>query len=107
MTTLQKICPRCNSKHTKKGTFCSRSCANVREHTEQDKEVRRKKLIEYHETPEGKATREKASRFITAQNRGEEFNEVQVEEWAVDIPTFRSLDDYEEFLDGFQKGENW
>lgn len=25
-----KICPKCNSKHNKDGTFCSRSCANSR-----------------------------------------------------------------------------
>lgn len=25
-----KICPKCNEKHTKNGTFCSRSCANSR-----------------------------------------------------------------------------
>lgn len=104
---MLKICPRCQTKHEKKGKFCSRSCANVREHSEEDKEIRRKKLLEYHETPEGAATREKASRFMTAQNRGEEFNEVPVEDFVVDIPTFRSLEDYEEFLSGYQKGENW
>ena len=26
-----KICPKCNSTHTKPGTFCSRKCANSRE----------------------------------------------------------------------------
>lgn len=32
-----KICPRCGATHTKSGTFCSRSCANVRVHSEETK----------------------------------------------------------------------
>lgn len=104
--TLKK-CPRCNTEHEKKGLYCSRNCANVRVHTEKDKQVRREKLLAYHETPEGQATREKSSRFITAQNKGEEFNEVNVEEWAVDIPTIRDIHDYDEYLNGYDLGEKW
>jgi len=33
-----KICPRCNKEHTKKGIYCSRECANVREHSEETKQ---------------------------------------------------------------------
>jgi len=33
----QKICPKCNSFHTKPGTFCSRKCANSRIHTSETK----------------------------------------------------------------------
>lgn len=32
-----KICPKCNTEHTKKGTFCSRQCANSRTWSEEDK----------------------------------------------------------------------
>jgi len=32
-----KICPKCNSKHDKSGTYCSRSCANSRIFTEEAK----------------------------------------------------------------------
>ena len=32
-----KICPKCNAPHEKLGTFCSRSCANSRTWTEEDK----------------------------------------------------------------------
>jgi hypothetical protein len=32
-----KICPKCNSKHDKFGTYCSRSCANSRIFTEEAK----------------------------------------------------------------------
>ena len=42
-----KKCPRCGANHKKKGTYCSRSCANVRTHTQADKDIRRKKLLDY------------------------------------------------------------
>ena len=32
-----KICPKCNNKHEKSGTFCCRSCANSRQWNEEDK----------------------------------------------------------------------
>jgi hypothetical protein len=33
-----KICPKCQVDHNKKGTFCSRKCANSRSWSEQDKQ---------------------------------------------------------------------
>ena len=32
-----KICPKCGNQHEKPGTFCSRTCANSRIHTEETK----------------------------------------------------------------------
>lgn len=32
-----KQCPKCNNTHTKGGKFCSRSCANSRQHSEETK----------------------------------------------------------------------
>lgn len=32
-----KICPKCDKSHNKKGTYCSRSCANSRTWSEEDK----------------------------------------------------------------------
>ena len=32
-----KVCPRCNVEHKKNGTFCSRSCANSRSWSDEDK----------------------------------------------------------------------
>ena len=40
-----KKCPRCNTPHSKRGTYCSYSCANVREQTEEIK--KRKSEIQY------------------------------------------------------------
>lgn len=48
-----KTCKRCGKEHRKRGLYCSRSCGNVRVHSEQDKLNRSIKLNEYYRTPEG------------------------------------------------------
>ena len=103
----QKICPRegCGKTHTKRGPYCSMSCANIRTHTEEDKEVRRKKLIEYHQTPEGAATRAKSSEMMSAKRKGEDWEKVEMEEYAVDIP---DVTDYvAEYDDTWERAEKW
>ena len=37
MAYKEKVCPNCNSKHTKRGEFCSRSCGNSRPLTKEQK----------------------------------------------------------------------
>ena len=104
MPTL-KTCPRCEVKHNKRGPYCSRSCGNVREHTEDDKAVRSQKLTEYHLTPEGAATREKSSRIMTAKRKGEDWEEVGVEDYAVGIP---DVTDYSaDFDHTWDRAEKW
>ena len=103
--TKEKDCPRCGTTHTKRGLYCSRSCGNVREHTEEDKKVRRKKLIEYHQTPEGIATQEKSRRMVTAMNKGEDWTQVSVDDFAVDIP---DVTDYNlEYDSTWARAEKW
>lgn len=41
-----KICPRCEAEHTKSGTYCSRSCANVRIPTSDSNAKRSKAAVE-------------------------------------------------------------
>jgi hypothetical protein len=102
-----KKCPRCGNDHRKKGTFCSRSCANVRVHSQKDKDIRREKLLRYHETPESAATREKASRSRTAYNKGLEYNAIPQEDYAVEVPEIRGdIEDYDMF-DNYEKAEKW
>ena len=102
---VQKTCPRCGVTHTKRGPYCSRSCGNVREHTEEDKAVRSVKLTEYHLTPEGAATREKSSRMMSAKRSGEDWEEVGVEEFAVNIP---DVTDYvAEYEETWNRAERW
>ena len=102
---IQKTCPRCGTQHQKRGPFCSRSCGNVREHTEEDKAVRSQKLTEYHQTPEGAATREKSSRISTAIRKGLDWEEVGVDYYAVGIP---DVTDYSaDYDDTWQRAEKW
>jgi hypothetical protein len=103
----EKICPRCQTKHKKRGPYCSRSCGNVRVHSEQDKKIRSEKLNAYYQTPEGAATRAKQSSVLTKINLGLESTHVSQEEFAVDIPSIPTLDDYEDLLDGFDQASDW
>lgn len=101
----EKECPACGTKHRKKGLFCSRSCGNVREHTEEDKKIRSIKAREYAQTPEGIASAQKARRVLIAVNKGQEFNEVTMDEFAVDIP---DVTDYNlEYDSTWQRAEKW
>lgn len=102
-----KECPRCSTKHTKNGTFCSYSCANVRVITEEEKEQRRQTHLEYYETPEGEAHKKKIARHMLSVRNNEKFEEVSAEDYFVDIPTIRDQRDYDDFFEGYEKGENW
>jgi hypothetical protein len=101
----QKNCPKCGISHNKRGLFCSRSCGNGRQHSEEDKKVRSVKLKEYHQTPEGIATQKKAGSILAAYNKGEQIQVVNEEDWAVDIPDIKELSDYD--IDGFERAEKW
>lgn len=102
---IQKTCPRCGVTHSKRGPYCSRSCGNVREHTEEDKKVRQQKLIEYHQTPESVATRAKSAKIITAYNKGEDFEIVNADDYAINIP---DVTDYvAEYDITWDRAEKW
>jgi hypothetical protein len=81
------------------------SCGNVRTHSEEDKAIRRKKLIEYHQTPEGAATRAKSAEISSAIRRGEEWQKTEMEDYAVDIP---DVTDYvAEYDESWERAEKW
>jgi len=102
---IVKTCSRCGVSHQKRGKYCSRSCGNVRVHTEEDKAIRSTKLFEYHQTPEGAATREKSSRMMTAKRKGEDWEEIGVEDYAVNIP---DVTDYVAEYDAtWNRAEKW
>lgn len=101
----EKICPTCGTKHTKRGPYCSRSCGNIRVHTEEDKQIRRQKLIEYHQTPEGAATRAKSAKITSAIRKGEEWTNIDADEYAVGIP---DVTDYAAEYDiTWERAEKW
>lgn len=100
-----KTCPKCGIQHQKRGPFCSRSCGNVREHTKDDKAIRSQKLTEYHLTPEGAATRDKSSRIMSAKRKGENWEEIGVDDFAVNIP---DVTDYAADYDHtWERAEKW
>ena len=101
----EKTCPRCGTTHKKRGPYCSMSCGNVRVHSEEDKAIRSQKLLEYHQTPEGAATREKSSRISSAMKKGEEWSSVEIDDYAVNIP---DITDYvAEYDYTWQRAEKW
>lgn len=101
----EKTCPTCGIVHKKRGPYCSRSCGNIREHTEEDKVIRSQKLIEYHQTPEAAASRAKVSKIITAYNKGEEIDLVSMDDYAVNIP---DVTDYVAEYDAtWERAEKW
>lgn len=59
-----KKCPKCGTEHEKKGTFCSRACANSRTWTEDDKQKKRESVNRYYATDKSIAQRE----AVTYQN---------------------------------------
>jgi len=92
-----KNCKRCGKEHRKQGPYCSLSCGNVRVHSEQDKLIRSIKLKEYHDTPEGIATRRKLSnhhkkRAETNHARANGEYILQPDDYAVQIPDFEDDD---------------
>ena len=81
------------------------SCANVRVHSEEDKKIRSQKLTEYHQTPEGAATRAKSAKFVTALNKGEEAELVEMDDYAINIPDVTDyVAEYDITLD---RAEKW
>jgi uncharacterized Zn finger protein (UPF0148 family) len=52
MAYKEKTCPACGTKHKKRGEFCSRSCGNKRNHTEDTKEKIAAAKREWHATSE-------------------------------------------------------
>ena len=47
MAYKEKECPKCGTKHTKRGEFCSRSCGNQKQHTTETKRLLSKKQTEW------------------------------------------------------------
>jgi ribosomal protein L37E len=49
---VEKECPRCGTIHIKKGLYCSYSCANVREYSDQDKQNKSDSVKRYYKSEE-------------------------------------------------------
>jgi hypothetical protein len=55
MAYKEKTCPKCGSKHNKRGEFCGRSCGNAKSHTKATKELLSKKQTEWLTSGDDKA----------------------------------------------------
>jgi hypothetical protein len=91
MARIEKICPKCGITHKKRGIFCGYSCANVREQPPELRAQKSAKLLAYHASPEGAATRSIASDFASRLNKNralERSGEYVLEDpdWMLDIP---------------------
>lgn len=94
----EKTCTVCGTKHRKRGVFCSKSCSNSqRPISDNIRENMKQVGKDFSLTPEGIANRKMfVAGTLTAS-----------EDFAIQIPDTKSLDDYDDFLDGYDKGENW
>ena len=101
----EKSCQRCGKIHKKRGPYCSRQCSGARKHAEEDKKKISTKLKEYYNTPEGVATRKKMSAVTAAKNAGLDVTIITNDEFAVDIPDVRDLNDFD--LDNYDRAEKW
>jgi hypothetical protein len=62
----EKECPRCGTLHIKRGVYCSYSCANVRDHSEEDKLNKSVAVAAYHKTEESEEHKWKLSHIARA-----------------------------------------
>lgn len=63
MAYKEKTCPKCSSKHNKRGEFCSRSCGNSRKPTEEHKQAVAEAKREWHKSSD--TAQEVAHNFIS------------------------------------------
>ena len=47
MAYKEKTCPKCGTKHKKRGVYCSRSCGNQKGHTTETRELLSKRQTEW------------------------------------------------------------
>ena len=102
-----KECPNCGLEHRKKGQYCCQSCANEsRTLTAATKAKISQSINEYNQTPEGLASARKNAERMALMNKGLESNQVTIEDFAVDIPDIRGLEDYDG-LEGYDRADRW
>lgn len=104
----KKECPVCKVIHRRRGPYCSKSCAaKDRECSEEVKNKISQSMSEYYKTPQGITAAKRAGIRWEALRKGDSHDLVKSEEFAVDIPDVQTLSDFDEFLEGFDRGENW
>lgn len=92
----EKVCPVCDKVHRKRGKFCGQSCANSqRPISDNIRKNMRNVARDFNQTPAGIAQQKMFANTV-----------FKSEDFAIDIPVFRDVDDYD-ILDGYEPGEKW
>lgn len=93
----EKECKFCSVKHRKRGPYCSQSCAN-RDRPEYSANVAnamRKVAVEYNRTPEAIAQQKLLHTGLDP------------DDFAINIPDIKTLDDFSDYTEGFDRAEKW
>ena len=96
----EKNCKFCNKLYRKRGLYCSQSCAN-RDRPEYSANVSiamRKVAEEYNKTPEAIAKQKQINTPLAS---------LTADDFAIDIPEIKTLDDFTDYTDGFDRAEKW
>lgn len=94
----EKECQTCGVKHRKRGKYCSQSCASkAYRHSDETKEKLSKAMVEEMKKPERIAQ----AKMLKQGTLGSS------EDFAVEIPDIKDLSDYNDYLNGFDKAEDW
>lgn len=102
---VEKECPRCGTKHIKRGIYCNYSCANVREHSEIDKLNKGLAVAAYHKTEAAEEHKWKLSHVARAARQYQtDSTVVMPTEEDMGIPLSPSEDD--EYLRGRVSGRD-
>ena len=95
----EKNCKFCNKLYRKRGLYCSQSCASFdREPTDNQRENMRKVAEEYNRTPEAIAKQKQINTPLAS---------LTADDFAIDIPEIKTLDDFTDYIEDYNKAEDW
>ena len=95
----EKNCKFSNKLYRKRGLYCSQSCASFdREPTDAQRENMRKVAEEYNRTPEAIAKQKQINTPLAS---------LTADDFAIDIPEIKTLDDFTDYIEGYNKAEDW
>ena len=95
----EKNCKFCNKLYRKRGLYCSQSCASYdREPTDAQRDNMRKVAEEYNRTPEAIAKQKQINTPLAS---------LTADDFAIEIPEIKTLDDFTDYIEGYNKAEDW
>jgi hypothetical protein len=96
----EKNCKFCKTLHRKRGPYCCQACANRDrpEYSPKVAEAMRKVAVEYNRTPEAIAKQSMINTGLAS---------LTADDFAVSIPDTKTLEDFYEHTEGFDRAEDW